>query len=47
TREMEGLIPGIDMLESILNQVLEDYNIQKRFNDFIMIRPFKIIDCTQ
>lgn len=47
TREMEGLIPGIDMLESILNQVLEDYKIQKRFDEFIMIRPFKIIDCTQ
>jgi len=47
TREMEGLNPGINMLESILNQVLEDYKIQKKFDEFIMIRRFKIIDCAQ
>ena len=46
-RDMEGITSGINMMESILNQVLEDYMIQKRFDEFIMIRPFKIIDCTQ
>ena len=47
TRDMEGLTSGVDMMESILNQILEDYMIQKRYNEYIMICPFQITDCTQ
>jgi len=47
TRDMDGLTSGVDMMESILNQILEDYMIQKRYNEYIMICPFQITDCTQ
>ncbi|MFX1568920.1 MAG: hypothetical protein ACFFCV_11210 [Promethearchaeota archaeon] len=45
SRDMEGLIFGIDTLESILEQVLEDYTIQKRFGDYIKVCTFKVSDC--
>ncbi len=47
SRNMEGLISGIDTLETILKQVLEDFTNQKRFNDYIKIRPFKLTDCNK
>lgn len=43
--DMEGLISGIDTLETILKQVLEDFTNQKRFDDYIKIRPFKLFNC--
>ena len=46
TRDMKGLISGVNMMESILNQILEDYMIRKQYNEYIMIRPFKITDYT-
>jgi len=45
SRDIEGLISGVDTLETILKQVLEDYTNQKRFDDYIKIRPFKLTDC--
>ena len=45
SRDMEGLIFGIDTLESILKQVLEDYTNQKRFDDYIKVQPFKLFNC--
>ena len=46
-RDMEGLTSGVNMMESILNQILEDYMVPKRYNEYIMICPFQITDCTQ
>ncbi len=45
SRDMEGLVYGIDALETVLKQVLEDYTNQQRFDDYIKIRPFKLMDC--
>ena len=45
SHDMEGLIFGIDILESILGQVLEDYTIQKRFGDYIKVCTFKLSNC--
>lgn len=45
TRNMEGLILGVNIMELILKQILEDYLNQKKFDEYITIRPFKLIDC--
>jgi len=45
SHDMEGLIFGIDNMESILEQVLEDYARQKRFDDYIKVRSFKLSNC--
>ena len=45
SRDMKGLVFGIDALETILKQVLEDYTNQKRFDDYIKIRPFTLLNC--
>ncbi len=44
-RDMEGLILGVNIMELILKQILEDYLNQKKFDEYITIRPFKLIDC--
>ena len=44
-RDMKGLDTGIEIMENLLNQVLEHYFDKKEFEDFIKIRPFKIIGC--
>ncbi|MHA1293898.1 MAG: hypothetical protein ACTSQJ_14670 [Promethearchaeota archaeon] len=41
-KDLNGLISGIDVIEIILKQTLEDYFNQKRFEDYIKIRPFVI-----
>ena len=46
-RDMEGLKLGVDSMESILNQILENFMNQKIFDDYIMIRPFEIYDCKE
>lgn len=45
SRDMEGLVFGIDTLESILKQILEDYTSQKQFDDYIKVRSFKLFNC--
>ena len=45
SRDMDGLISGVNTMETILNQVLEDYLNQKKFDDYIKIRPFKLLNC--
>ena len=45
-KEKNGLISGLNVMEEILTQTLEDYFNQQQFDDFIKIRPFKLFNCT-
>lgn len=45
-KEKKGLISGLNVMEEILTQTLEDYFNQQQFDDFIKIRPFKLFNCT-
>jgi len=45
SRDMEGLILGVDTMEMILKQIMEDYMNQKQFDDYIKICSFELIDC--
>jgi len=45
TKDMDGLILGIDTMEEVLKQTMEDYFFQKNFDEYIKIRPFKLINC--
>ena len=45
SRDIEGLNFGINTLETILRQVLEDYTEQRKFDDYIKVRPFKLFNC--
>ncbi|MFX0153555.1 MAG: hypothetical protein ACFE9Q_03420, partial [Candidatus Hodarchaeota archaeon] len=47
SRDIEGLNFGIDTLETILKQILEDYMNQERFEDYIKVRPFRLFNCTK
>lgn len=42
TKDMDGLISGIDILEEIFTQTFEDYLKQQAFEDYVKIRPFLI-----
>ncbi len=45
SKDMDGLISGVATMESILKQILEDYMNQQKFDDYIKIRPFELINC--
>jgi len=45
SKDMEGLVKGVETVETILKQVLEDYMNQKRFDDYIKICAFESMDC--
>ena len=45
TKDMAGLISGIDYLEDIFTQILEDYIKQKNFEEYIQIRQFVLSNC--
>jgi len=45
TKDMDGLSSGINMMEEILKQILEDYFNQQKFDEYIKIRPFKLKNC--
>lgn len=45
-RDMEGLVFGIDTIEDILKQIMEDYLNKKNFDEYIKIRSFKLLDCS-
>ncbi|MFX1366630.1 MAG: hypothetical protein ACFFCE_16750 [Promethearchaeota archaeon] len=47
SRDIEGLILGIKTMESILKQVMDDYMIQKKFDDYIKVRTFELIGCNK
>ena len=42
TKDMDGINSGIESMEEILNQVLEDYFNKENFEDHIKIRQFKL-----
>jgi len=44
--EMNGLTLGIEIMKEILKQVLNDYMNQKKFDDYIKIRPFRLSNCS-
>jgi hypothetical protein len=44
-KDMNGLVSGIDYLEDILTQVLEDYLKQNNFEEYIQIRQFNLSNC--
>ena len=46
-RDMEGYRSGINIIEEILKQVLEDYFSKKIFEEYIEISSFKLIDCAK
>ena len=41
-RDMEGLVLGIDVMEELFQQTFDNYFAQKKLDDFIKIRPFKM-----
>ena len=45
TKDNEGLVAGIDMMESIFKQVFETYLKKQNLEDFVKIRPFNLLDC--
>jgi len=45
-KEKNGLVSGLNVMEEVLTQTLEDYFNQQQFDDFIKIRPFKLFNCT-
>ncbi|MFX1320226.1 MAG: hypothetical protein ACFFAQ_01150 [Promethearchaeota archaeon] len=44
-KDMGGLVFGIDTIEDLFKQVMEDYLNKKNFDDYIKIRSFKLLDC--
>ncbi len=46
TKDMDGITSGIEMMENFLKQTLDDYFNQKCFDDYIKIRPFKMLGCS-
>ena len=45
SRDVEGLNLGIETMEIILKQVLEDFMNQKKFDDYIKVGSFELLDC--
>jgi hypothetical protein len=44
-KDMKGLVFGIDTIENIFKQVMEDYLNKKNFDSYIKIRSFELLDC--
>jgi len=47
TKDKDGLNSGIDTLEEIFTQTFKDYFNRKKFDEYIKIRPFKMISCAK
>lgn len=45
SRDMEGIIFGIETMETILKQVLEDYMNQQKFEEYIQVCSFQLSHC--
>jgi hypothetical protein len=45
SRDVEAVIFGIETMEKILKQVLEDYINQKKYDDYIKVGSFELHDC--
>ncbi len=46
-KDRNGLISGIDTMEEILTQTFNDYIKQKQYDDYVKIRPFKLLSCAK
>jgi len=46
SKEMTGLTLGIDYIEEILTQILDEYIKRKEFDEYIKVRQFKLIVCS-
>jgi hypothetical protein len=46
-KDMEGLSLGVDTMEEIFTQTFEIYFEQKNFDDYLKIRPFKLLNCSK
>jgi len=44
-KDMKGLVAGVDTIEEILRETFEDFFRQKKFDDYIKIRPLKLLNC--
>ena len=44
-KDMEGLSFGVDTMEEIFSQTFEIYFEQKNFDEYLKIRPFKLLNC--
>ena len=44
-KDMEGLSFGVDTMEEIFSQTFEIYIEQKNFDEYLKIRPFKLLTC--
>lgn len=45
-KDMDGLLLGIDFLEELFKQVFEHYMEQKKFDEFVKIRQFNALGCS-
>ncbi|MFX1387652.1 MAG: hypothetical protein ACFE9M_10595, partial [Promethearchaeota archaeon] len=45
SKDMAGLTIGIETMEIILKQVLDDYMNKKKFDEYIKIGSFELLDC--
>lgn len=45
TKDVDGIIAGVEKMREILDQVLDEYFKRKEFDEFIKIRPFNLFDC--
>ena len=45
SKDTDGLLSGIRVMEELFTQTFEDYFKQEKFEEFIKIRQFKIYDC--
>ncbi len=46
SKDMEGLILGVDTIEDILTQTFKLYFEQSNLEDYIKIKPFRLLNCT-
>jgi hypothetical protein len=47
TKDMKGLISGIELMEELFLQVFDHYMKQKKFDEFIKIRQFNAFGCSK
>ncbi len=45
SKDINGMRAGIDEMEDILDQVLDKYFQEQKFEDYIQIYPFKLYNC--
>ena len=46
SKDMKGLIAGVDTMEDILNQTLKEYLEQKNAEEYLKVKPFKLLNCS-